>query len=93
MLKYYQAIGLACILAAVQVSCSTAKKTPVVGTTAPAKADTSDKAKPKTGMKPYKTVITKEAVSDQGVFVVHKVGEKYYYEIPDSLLEARFPVG
>ena len=26
MLKYYQAIGLACILAAVQVSCSTAKK-------------------------------------------------------------------
>ena len=44
-------------------------------------------------MKPYKTVITKEAVSDQGVFVVHKVGEKYYYEIPDLLIEARFSVG
>lgn len=90
MSKFYQAIGLVCFLAAVQVSCSTAKKTPVAGTTATAKADTSDKAKPKTGMKPYKAVITKEAVSDQGVFVVHKVGEKYYYEIPDSLLKRDF---
>lgn len=93
MLKFYQAIGLACLLAAAQVSCSTANKVskvPAAANTPTAKADTSDKAKPKTGMKPYKTVITKEAVSDQGVFVVHKVGEKYYYEIPDSLLKRDF---
>jgi len=43
-------------------------------------------AKRKGGMKPYNKVITKEAKSDPGLFTVHKVGDKYYYEIPDSLL-------
>ena len=35
--------------------------------------------------KPYDEVITKEAKSDEGLFTVHKVDDKYYYEIPDSL--------
>jgi len=38
-------------------------------------------------MKPYDKVITKEAKSDEGLFTVHEVGDKYYFEIPDSLLE------
>lgn len=87
---FYRSVSLVCLLAAAQVSCSTARKAPAVGKTATAKTDSSDKAKPKAGIKPYKAVITKEAVSDQGVFVVHKVGEKYYYEIPDSLLKRDF---
>lgn len=37
-------------------------------------------------IKPYDKVITKEAKSDQGIFTVHKVAEKYYYEIPKSEL-------
>jgi hypothetical protein len=37
------------------------------------------------GPKPYKEVITAKAVSDAGLFWVHKVDEKYYFEIPDSL--------
>lgn len=90
MSKFYQAIGLVCLLAAAQVSCSTARKAPAVGKTATTKTDSSDKVKAKTGIKPYKAVITKEAVSDAGVFTVHKVGEKYYYEIPDSLLKRDF---
>jgi hypothetical protein len=91
MSKFYQAVGLACLMAVVQVSCSTSKVTPPpTSKTTAVKTDSSDKAKPKTGPKPYKTVITKEAVSDQGVFTVHKVGEKYYYEIPDSLLKRDF---
>ncbi len=36
--------------------------------------------------KPYDNVITAEAKSDEGLFTVHKVEDKYYYEIPDSLL-------
>jgi hypothetical protein len=36
----------------------------------------------KEGIKPYAKVITKEAVSDSGVFIVHKVKQKWYYEIP-----------
>ena len=39
----------------------------------------------KNGMKSYQTVITKEAKTDQGLFTVHKIDEKYFYEIPDSL--------
>jgi len=37
------------------------------------------------GMKPYKEVITAKAKTDVGLFTVHKVEDKYYYEIPDSL--------
>ncbi|TAE61397.1 MAG: DUF5118 domain-containing protein, partial [Bacteroidetes bacterium] len=35
---------------------------------------------------PYEQVITAKAVSDQGLFAIHKIGAKYYFEIPDSLL-------
>ncbi|MCK8521559.1 zinc-dependent metalloprotease [Aquimarina sp. D1M17] len=35
---------------------------------------------------PYNEVITKEAKTDKGLFDVHVLKDKYYYEIPDSLL-------
>jgi hypothetical protein len=44
-------------------------------------------AKPKPGPKPYKEVITDKAISKKGLFTVHKVEDKYYFEIPNSLLE------
>jgi hypothetical protein len=37
-------------------------------------------------MKPYDEVITEEAESDEGLFHVHRIDEKLFYEIPDSLL-------
>ncbi len=40
---------------------------------------------PTTGPKPYKEVITSKALSDGGLFWVHKVEDKYFFEIPDSL--------
>lgn len=39
------------------------------------------------GIQPYNKVITKDAKSDAGLFTVHKLDEKYFYEIPDSLFE------
>lgn len=36
-------------------------------------------------IKPYDQVITKEAKTDTGLFDVHLVDDKHYYEIPDSL--------
>jgi len=39
-----------------------------------------------TGPKPYKEVITKNAKSKDGLFRVHEIEGKFYYEIPDSLL-------
>ena len=35
--------------------------------------------------KPYKDVITDKAKTKKGLFTVHKVEEKYYFEIPDDL--------
>jgi hypothetical protein len=40
----------------------------------------------KTDLDAYKEIVTKEAVSDPGLFTVHKVKEKWYWEVPDSLL-------
>lgn len=36
--------------------------------------------------KSYKDIITEKAVSDTGLFTVHRVDEKWYYEIGDSTL-------
>ena len=35
-------------------------------------------------IKPYDKVITKDAKSDKGVFTVHQIKSRYYYEIPRS---------
>jgi hypothetical protein len=40
----------------------------------------------KAGPKAFSEVITKKAVSQKGVFSVHFLDDKYYFEIPDSLL-------
>jgi hypothetical protein len=40
--------------------------------------------------RPYDRVITKEAKSDTGVFTVHRIGERLYYEIPAAQLNKEF---
>ncbi len=42
--------------------------------------------RPSTGPKPFKEVITDKAISKKGLFNVHKVEDKYYFEIPDSVM-------
>ncbi len=41
----------------------------------------------KDGTKPYTEVITGDAVTEEGLFTVHRVGEKDYFELPNELLE------
>ncbi|HEY9185484.1 MAG TPA: zinc-dependent metalloprotease [Salegentibacter sp.] len=48
-------------------------------------AKTDEGEKNGNGVKPYDKVITKDAKSDSGLFTVHRVEDKYFYEIPDSL--------
>lgn len=43
-------------------------------------------AAPKPGPKPFKDVITDKAVSRKGLFTIHKLEDKWYFEIADSLL-------
>jgi len=40
--------------------------------------------------KPYDRVITKDAKSDEGVFTIHTIKDKTYYEIPKSELNKEF---
>ena len=49
-------------------------------------SDKEEKDEKKDDMKAYDKVVTKDAISDDGLFTVHQVDEKVYYEIPDSLL-------
>ena len=55
------------------------KKTAISSTVKPAPPAKKD------GIKPYSEIITTKAKSDSGLFTVHEVDDKYYYEIPDSL--------
>src|SRR5262249_43516849 len=41
-------------------------------------------------IKPYEKVITKDAKSTPGVFTVHRIKEKIYYEIPKNELGKEF---
>lgn len=41
---------------------------------------------PKPGPKPYKDVITDKAKTSKGLLTVHKIDDKYYFEIADTLL-------
>lgn len=41
-------------------------------------------------IKPYERVITKEAKSDEGIFTIHTIKDKIYYEIPKSELGREF---
>jgi len=47
---------------------------------------TEEKAAKKNVIKKYSDVITEDAESGDGLFKVHRIDEKYYFEIPFDLL-------
>ena len=55
--------------------------------TTTAKADTAKKPPvgPPGKPKPYKEVITGKAITTKGMFILHKIDEKYFFEIPEEL--------
>jgi len=57
------------------------------------KSAAKKKTPPKKGApKPYKEVITKKSLTQEGLITTHKVGEKYYFELPMELLEKEIMV-
>jgi hypothetical protein len=60
------------------------KKQPT--TAPPVAAPTPPAAPKKEGIKPFAEVITAKAKSKTGLFKTHKVEDKWYFEIPDSIL-------
>ena len=70
------------------LSCNTAKKAKEAEAAKKAAAAKNEKPQPKKGdIQPYDKIITKDAKTDDGLFKVHKIDDKYFYEIPDSLFE------
>ena len=61
-----------------------------------AKKDTVNTAKPKDKkpekIQPFEKVITNKAVSDEEIITIHKLEDKYYFEIPDKALKKEFLV-
>jgi len=69
-------------------SCNTAKKAKEAEAEKKATAAKNEKPQPKKGdIQPYNKVITNDAKTDNGLFKVHSIDDKFYYEIPDSLLD------
>jgi hypothetical protein len=80
MMKYV----VLCMLSALLLAGCGSSKPPDVAMAPPKPPE------PKSGPKPYAEVITKEAKSDSGLFVVHRIKQKIYYEIPVRELGREF---
>ncbi len=67
---------------------SQTKKAPTDGSATPTATPGLPPALPKINNKPkpYKDIITDKAVTKKGLFTIHKIEEKYYLEIADSIL-------
>ena len=57
----------------------------------PQRADTTARPgggpiRPTTGPRPYKEVITDKAMTRKGMFTIHKVDDKYFFELPKNTL-------
>ena len=80
--------ALGAIAMSVQLACSSATATPTPSPQEARQDSASRRAdRDQDGMKPYKEVITEAAKSDSGLFIVHWVDEKLYFEIPYDMLD------
>jgi hypothetical protein len=60
-----------------------APATPPAGAAGPGRGATADP-------QPYEKVITKDAKTSTGIFTVHEIKDRYYYEIPKTELDKEF---
>ena len=91
-LRYVSSVTLTALVLAAGVQDADAQTRRKKNEPVPAPATTATPApgagaSSKSGIKPYKDVITDKAKTDNGLFKVHHLDNKYYYEIPDSLFE------
>ena len=63
---------------------NTAKPTGAMPPANAGSAGVSTGTKPQ-GPKPYKDIITDKAVTQKGLFIVHRVEDKYFFELNDSI--------
>lgn len=82
------AVTISLLTSAVGFTQQTPTPTPPAtsGTATPGGFPGSSRMGSNAGPRPYSEVITAKAKTDKGLFTTHKVEDKYYFEIPDSLL-------
>jgi hypothetical protein len=74
------------VLSFAQRKPATPAKTPTPTPVTPITGGPTTTGAAKPGPKPYKDVITEKAITQKGLFTVHKVDDKFYFEIADSIL-------
>src|SRR5688572_7824310 len=82
----YRSLALLALIAAPAIAQNPPTGTPPAGET----AAQPQAAGPRRGPRPYAQVITNRAVTDRGGVSVHKVDDRYFFEIPDSLIGRDF---
>lgn len=90
MKKYIVIPALLCLAMPASAKRKDKKDKPVETVVAAAKP--ADSTSSKKGPKPYNKVITDKAITKNGLFMVHKVEDKWYFEIPDSLMNREMMV-
>ena len=84
-MRFFKKISILLLTVFLVDSCAISIKTT---SSKKSKAPAVEKPKPKKGdLKPYDEIITEDAVSDSGLFTVHKIDADFFYEIPDSLFD------
>jgi hypothetical protein len=83
--------ALSVLLAFGVLACSRATSAPAAQQPSPAPGGARPGGQaPAEAPKPYGQVITAQATTDSGVFIVHRIGEKLFYEIPRGMLGRQF---
>ena len=82
---FKQALAVILIFAICLPGFSQAPSTPP--TAPPAVPPVAAPVLPKAAPKPYKEIITSKAITQRGMFTVHKVEDKYYFELPPKSLD------
>jgi len=88
-LRYAQYAALVAMVSAAAMPAQAQNRrggtTPPPATTQAPVANPAASAAPKTGIRPYREIITDKAKTDNGMFKVHRLDGKYFFEIPDSM--------
>lgn len=84
--KSWFVLALAAILALPVSAQRKPVKAPVTSDTSANHGKAAQPTAPKKGPKPYKDVISAKAMTHNGLFKVHEVDDKWYFEIGDSML-------
>jgi hypothetical protein len=75
-----------CIFICVFSACTVLKKKKTVPVPPAAATVKQDSAKTAGTIKKYKDFVTPKTVTQKGLFTVHQTGDKFYFELPDSLM-------